>query len=65
LRELSLAVCAWVVVAFAGLASVYWLSWADVHWYVTTSAYRVVGSLPIVVGAMLPLLFAIAIAREE
>jgi hypothetical protein len=65
LRELSLVVCAWVVVAFAGLASVYWISWADVHWYVTTSAYRVVGSLPIVVGAMLPLLFAIAIGREE
>jgi hypothetical protein len=65
LRELSLAVCAWVVVAFAGLASVYWISWSDVHWYVTTSAYRVLESLPIVVGAMLPLLFGIAIGREN
>lgn len=65
LRELALAVCAWIVVAFAGLATVYWISPADVHWYVSTSAYRVLASLPIVAGAMLPLLLAIAIAREE
>jgi hypothetical protein len=65
LRELSIALCTWVVVAFVGLASVYWISWTDVHWYVTTSAYRVLESLPIVVGAMLPLLFGIAIGREN
>jgi hypothetical protein len=41
-----------------------WISWADVHWYVTTSAYRVLECLPIVVGAMLALLFDIAIERD-
>jgi hypothetical protein len=65
LRELSLVVCAWVVVAFAGLATIYWIGRPDVRWYVSTSAYRVLESLPIVCGAMLPLLLGIAISRES
>ena len=64
LRVLSAALAAWVVVAFFGLATVYWIGAPDVHWYVSTSAYRVVANLPVVAGAVLPLLLAIALERE-
>jgi hypothetical protein len=64
LRELSAAVALWVAAAFLGLATIYWSSKLDVHWYVSTSASRVVSSLPIVVGAVLPLLLWTAIERE-
>jgi hypothetical protein len=65
LRELSVLLGAWIVVAFFGLASVYWTSKLDLEWYVSTSASRVVSNLPIVAGAVLPLLLAIALERER
>jgi hypothetical protein len=65
LRELSVAVALWVAAAFLGLATIYWSSKLDVHWYVSTSASRVVSNLPIVVGAVLPLLLWTAIERER
>jgi hypothetical protein len=65
LRSLSVAVAAWIVVGFFGLASVYWISTPDIHWYVSTSADRVVGTLPVVAGAVLPLLLGIAVERER
>jgi hypothetical protein len=65
LRELSIVVCVWVGLAFAGLASVYWIGRPDVHWYVSTSAYRVLDNLPVVAGATLPLLLGIAIGRQD
>ena len=65
LRALSAALAAWIVVAFFGLATVYWIGTPDVHWYVSTSAYRVVANLPVVAGAVLPLLLGIALERDS
>jgi hypothetical protein len=62
---LATALLVWFVVAFIGLAAVYWISPADVHWYVETSAARVVASLPIVAGTILPLVIMIALRAEE
>jgi hypothetical protein len=65
LRELSAALAIWILLAFFGLASVYWTSELDLHWYVATSASRVVSNLPIVAGAVLPLLLAVALERDR
>jgi hypothetical protein len=65
LRVLSAALAVWLIVAFLGLATVYWIGTPDVQWYVATSAYRVVTNLPIVAGAVLPLLLGIALERER
>jgi hypothetical protein len=65
LRELSAVLGVWIVVAFFGLATVYWTSKLDLELYVSTSASRVVSNLPIVAGAVLPLLLAIALERER
>jgi len=63
LRELSVAL--WVAAAFLGLPTIYWSSKLDVHWYVSTLPSHVVSNLPIVVGAVLPLLLWTAIERER
>lgn len=55
---LGILYLAWLVIGFAGLTSVYWISNVDVRWYVDTSADRVVASLMIFAGALLPLLLA-------
>ncbi len=52
----------WLLVAFAGLLATYWIGTPDVHWYVATSAERVVGTLPLVGGALMPLLLATVLA---
>ena len=51
----------WIVVAFAGLASVYWISPLPVEFYVDTSAQRVLISIVVVSVAMTPLLLAAAL----
>jgi hypothetical protein len=61
----SLAMLAWLVVAFAGLATVYWISFLDVVWYVSTSMDRVVSTLPIVAASVAPLLLGLAMQREQ
>jgi ABC-type multidrug transport system fused ATPase/permease subunit len=61
---LAAAFTAWLVVGFLGLATVYWISPLDLHYYVETSAERVVATLPLVAGAVLPLLLSIA-TRDE
>ena len=65
LRALSAALGGWLLVAFFGLATVYWIGTPDVVWYVTTSASRVVTNLPLVAGAVLPLLLGIALERDR
>jgi hypothetical protein len=46
----------------AQLSAVYWISPLDVHWYVETSADRVVATLPIVAGTHLQLLVGRALS---
>ena len=55
---LALFYVSWLVLAFGALASVYWISAVDVVWHVSTSADRVVASLVVFAGAVLPLLLA-------
>ncbi len=62
---LTLLVLGTAVTAFFGLAAVYWVSAYPVHWYLATSASRVVSSTAIFCGALLPLLLAEALAAEE
>jgi hypothetical protein len=65
LRVLTAAVAAWLGVAFLGLAAVYWIGKPEVHWYVNTSAERVVGTIPLMAGTVLPLLLALALERRR
>jgi hypothetical protein len=57
---LATALLGWFVISFVGLAAVYWISPLDVHFYVETSAARVVATLPLVAGTISPLLFTLA-----
>ena len=63
-RVLTAAVGAWLALGFFGLAAIYWIGKPDVHWYVNTSAERVVGTIPLVAGTVLPLLLALALERR-
>jgi hypothetical protein len=65
LRVLAAALAAWLLIAFFGLATVYWIGTPDLYWYLSSSADRVVTNLPLVAGAALPLLLAIAIERDR
>jgi hypothetical protein len=60
-RRLSVFALGWLVVAFLGLASVYWISTVDVAWYVDTSAERVVLSLAAFAAVLTPLLLTEAL----
>jgi hypothetical protein len=64
LRGLAVALAVWLVVGFLGLASAYWLGTYNVYWYVGYSAHRVVATLPLVAGTLLPLLLALALERS-
>jgi hypothetical protein len=57
-RGLAVFALAWLVFAFLGLATVYWISSVDVWWFVDTSAERVVTSIGFFAGALTPLLAA-------
>jgi hypothetical protein len=62
---LAAALLGWFVIGFVGLASVYWISPLDAHYYVETSAARVVATLPLVAGTITPFLFALASRPRE
>jgi hypothetical protein len=61
----AIALAAWLVAGFAGLATVYWIGRPELHWYVETSAQRVVATLPLVSGAVLPLLLGLALGSDH
>ena len=61
----AIALTAWLVAGFAGLATVYWIGKPELHWYVETSAQRVVATLPLVAGAVLPLLRGLALGGDQ
>lgn len=50
-----------VPLGFLGIATIYWISPLPLHWYIDTSADRVVGSLAMICAALLPLLLAAAL----
>jgi len=64
LRAVTAALVVWIVGGFFGLAVVYWIGTYNVYWYVGYSAHRVVATLPLVAGTLLPLLLALALERS-
>ena len=56
--RLGFVAAAWLVGAFFALASSYWLGTVDLYWHVDTSAGRVLTSVAVIGGALLPLLLA-------
>jgi hypothetical protein len=58
---ISVAIAAWIAVGFLGLATIYWIGIPDVHWYVQTSADRVVATIVIVAGVVAPLVLGLAL----
>ena len=48
----------WLLLSFAGLVTVYWISSLPLNWYLGTSAYRTVATLVIGGAALTPLLAA-------
>jgi hypothetical protein len=59
-RTPAVAILAWAVISFLGQLTVYWIGRLEIQYYVATSAERVVGTLPIVLGAAAPLLLALS-----
>jgi hypothetical protein len=55
----------WLTLAFAGLVTTYWIGVPEIHWYIATSAERVVATLPLVAGTLLPLLLSIPLAEPR
>jgi hypothetical protein len=65
LPVIAAAFSAWIVIAFLGLTTIYWIGIPDVHWYVQTSADRVASTIVIVAGTLTPLLLGIALAERR
>ena len=57
-RRLAIFAAAWFACSFAGLVVDYWVSPLPLHWYLSTSADRVVASLVVGCAALAPLLVA-------
>jgi hypothetical protein len=56
--SLAVLVLGVILLGYIGLACVYWIGTLPIHWYIRTSASRVVASLVVVAGALTPLLVA-------
>jgi hypothetical protein len=56
--RLGVAAAGWLVGAFAALAAAHWFGTVDLYWHVNTSAERVLTSVAVTGGALLPLLLA-------
>jgi hypothetical protein len=63
-RVSAVAIAAWVGAVFLGQACIYWIGRLDVAYYVATSAERVIGTLPVVLGSLTPLLLALGASRR-
>ena len=48
----------WLLLSFSGLVLVYWISSLPLHWYLATSAFRIVATLVVGGAALTPLLAA-------
>ena len=56
--RLGLVTAAWLVAAFLVLAAAYWFGTVELYWHVRTSAERVLTSVAVIGGVLLPLLLA-------
>ncbi len=65
LPVIAAAVTAWIVLGFLGLTAIYWIGTLEVHFYVQTSADRVVSTIVIVAGTLTPLLLGFALAGRR
>jgi hypothetical protein len=63
-RDLAVLAFGTTVLAFLGLAAVYWISPLPVHWYIDTSAARVATSTAVFCAALFPLLLHEALRRD-
>ena len=61
--RLGFAAAGWLGASFLALAAAYWFGTVDLHWHVRTSAERVLTSVAMIGGALLPLLLADAERR--
>ena len=59
------AVTLWLAIGFAGLTATYWIGFPEIHWYLDTSGERVVATLPLVAGTVLPLLLGLLVAADS
>jgi hypothetical protein len=55
---LTAFISGWLVLAFAAIVTIYWISPHQLNWYLGTSAYRTVVTLVIAAGSLAPLLIA-------
>jgi hypothetical protein len=55
---LTAFISGWLVLAFAAIVTIYWISPHQINWYLNTSAYRTVVTLVIAAGSLAPLLVA-------
>jgi hypothetical protein len=61
---LSILVLGTVVLAFLGNVAIYWISPLPIHWYIDTSAARVVSSSALFCATLAPLLLSEALGGE-
>ena len=54
-------VLSWLTLGFLGLATIYWIGFPGLQYYLSTSADRVASTLVIVAGATLPLLLGLSL----
>jgi hypothetical protein len=62
---IALTVASWLVLSFLALATIYWTSRVDLHFYVSTSASRVGTTLIIAAALLTPLLLGLALRRTS
>lgn len=59
----ALVTLVWLGVSFTGLLATYWIGFPEIHWYIETSAPRVIATLPLVAGTVLPLMLGLALGQ--
>jgi hypothetical protein len=62
---LTVLVLGSAILAFLGNAAIYWISPLDIHFYITTSAARVVSSTTLFCAAVAPLLLSEALVGDD
>jgi hypothetical protein len=60
-RAIAIAMFGWLVIAFFGVVTVFWIGRPNFDWYFSTGAFRIATTVPIVGCAVSPLLLGLAI----
>jgi hypothetical protein len=63
--SLAVLVVGLILLGYVGLACVYWVGILPIEWYMRTSASRVIASLVVAVGALVPLVAAELLRTEH